>query len=270
MKTLKTIALSIFGYISMVILVVIVTLTTLFTYFSLQTFIFSRGDSLLFVSGGSNMIPIIMIMILLMYAFFNFKDRFFKRKDEKIVIQEDYEPIDDIEKLSKMEKFQFKIVEFMINRYNKIEKYENKIRIIFKKIKICYIIILLIAIYCGMTSYAILYSDRIKLSSPINPKGVIYKYRDIKGVDVGIIKENKNSYSPYYKVIFDNKSVDFFGATNMNEGKDIGFEYILLDLDEKLREQGVTKSVDKENFENYAKRLDKDFISRVEKLFDEK
>ena len=121
-----------------------------------------------------------------------------------------------------------------------------------------------------MTSYAILYSDNIKVSTPIVPIGVIYKYSDVKSIDVGVAKGNKNSYSPYYRVIFsDDKSVDFFGGS-MNADNGMGFEYALIDLDEKLRAQGVIKSVDKENFEEYSKGLDKDFISRVEKLFDNK
>ena len=65
------------------------------------------------------------------------------------------------------------------------------------------------------------------------------------------------------------QSVNLFGGT-MQEGKDIGFEYILIDLDKNLKAQGVIKNVDKENFEKYSKGLDKDFVSRVEKLFDDK
>jgi len=41
-------------------------------------------------------------------------------------------------------------------------------------------------------------------------------------------------------------------------------------LDKKLKAQGVIKSVNKENFEKYAKGLDKDFISRVKQLFYDK
>ncbi|ERI89693.1 hypothetical protein HMPREF1982_04558 [Clostridiales bacterium oral taxon 876 str. F0540] len=56
----------------------------------------------------------------------------------------------------------------------------------------------------------------------------------------------------------------------MHEEGGKSFEYILMDLDETLKAQGVSKTVDKTNFDNYAKGLDKSFISRVEKLFDNK
>lgn len=253
------IALSILSYIGTVIIVIVIAITTTLAYFSLQLFLFSRGDYLLFVSNTLNIIPVIMIMILIIYGFIQIKEKFFKKNNEQIEIIEDDEII-DIETLSRLEKVTFKLL-------NKLVALDNTITNIFKIIKICYIPILIIAVYCGMTSYSILYTDNIKVSSPMAPKGVIYKYSDVKYVNVGVEKENKNSYSPYYKVIFnDGKSVDFFGGS-MHKDKDIGFEYILNDLDKKLKVQGVIKSVNKENFEEYAKGLDKDFISRVEKLF---
>ena len=140
----------------------------------------------------------------------------------------------------------------------------------FRILKISYILVLIVAIYLGMTSYTILYTESIKVGSPIAPSGVVYKYSDIKNVDVSVSSGSKKSYSPHYKVIFnDGKSADLFGGS-MQDSKGERFEYILIDLDEKLRTQGVVKTVDKENFSKYAEGLDRDFISRVEKLFDDK
>lgn len=108
------------------------------------------------------------------------------------------------------------------------------------------------------------------MSSPLTPMGTIYKYSDINKVDVGIEKGRRNSYSPYYSVIFyDGRSVNLFGGS-MNEDKGEGFEYILIDLDNELRAQNVSKSVSKVHFEEYSKGLDKDFVGRVEKLFDDR
>ena len=67
----------------------------------------------------------------------------------------------------------------------------------------------------------------------------------------------------------DGKSTDLFGAS-MQENNGVRFEYILIDLDKELRTQGVVKTVDKENFTKYSERLDMDFVSRVETLFDYK
>ena len=151
------------------------------------------------------MIPITMILMLIAYVFVRIKEKFSERKNKQIeIIEEDNEAV-DIETLSKLDKFLYKLL-------NKLITLDEKITNIFKLIKICYICVLIISIYCGMTSYAILYPNSIKVSSPINPKGVIYNYSDIHSVNVGVKKSHKNSYSPYYKVIFnDNKSVDFFG-----------------------------------------------------------
>jgi len=56
----------------------------------------------------------------------------------------------------------------------------------------------------------------------------------------------------------------------MQENNDVRFENILIDLDKKLRTQGTVKTVDKENFDKYSEGLDVDFVSMIEKLFDEK
>ncbi|MEQ8156923.1 MAG: hypothetical protein ABRQ25_18960 [Clostridiaceae bacterium] len=261
MKTMKMAALNTLYYILTFIFAVVIALTTIIAYFSLQSFLFGRGGYLLFVSNTLNMIPILMIVILIIYNFARIKEKFFIRKEKQIIImEEDEEPV-DIETLSKLEKVIFKLL-------NKFAEFDDTITKIFNMIKICYISVLIIAIYFGMTSYAILYADSIKVSSPVVPAGVIYKYSDIKNINVGVSKGYNNSYSPYYKVVFnDDKSVDFFGGS-MHEDKDIGFEYILIDLDKKLRTKGVLKSVDKENFEEYSKGLGKDFVGRVERLFD--
>jgi len=263
MKTSKIVGFSILYIIGIVIFAIVIALGTLISYFSLQMFIFGKGDYLLFVSSGLNMIPVFMIMILIIYALIKIKDKVFKRKYVQAGIMDEDDKSVGIETLSKLERFLFKLL-------NKLMALDDAITKILKVIKICYLPVLIIAIYCGMTSYAILYTNRIKVNSPLIPTGVIYKYSDIKSVNVGVAKGHKNSYSPYYEVTFNNsRSVNLFGGS-MHENKDIGFEYILIDLDKKLRTQGVVKSVDKENFEKYSKGLDKGFVSRVEKLFDDK
>ncbi|MDF2883583.1 MAG: hypothetical protein K0R54_4140 [Clostridiaceae bacterium] len=263
MKTLRIAALSILYFIGTIILAVVIALAALFTYFHLQIFLFARGDYLLFVSSELNMIPVIMIMVLIIYALFSIKERYLKKNEKHIGITIEEENPVDIETLSKLERFLFKLL-------NKLIALDEEIAKIFRMIKICYIPVLLAAVYCGMTSYAILYKESIRLGSPIAPLGVNYKNSDIKMVNVGVAKAYKNSYSPYYQVVFnDGRYVNLFGGS-MHEDKDIGFEYILIDLDKNLRAQGVIKNVDKENFEEYSKGLDKGFVSRVEKLFDNK
>lgn len=263
MQKLKRILFNIFYVIVIIILALVTTGVLFLAYYSLKLFLFAKGDYLLFVSGKLDMIPITMILMLITYAFNRIKEKFSERKNKQIeIIEEDNEAV-DIEALSKRDKFLYKLL-------NKLIEFDGKFTNIFKVIKICYIGLLIISIYCGMTSYAILYPNSIKVSSPIAPKGGIYNYSDINGVKVGVTKGHKNSYSPYYKVIFnDNKSVDFLGDS-MQDSKNMNFEDVLINLDNELRAQGVIKSVNKENFEKYAKGLDKNFVSRVETLFNNK
>jgi hypothetical protein len=241
-RILKIIGVGSLCIIGLVIFAIIMALGTLFTCFYLQMVLFGRGDYLLFVSSMLYKIPVNMIMILIMYAFIKKIEKFLKSKEKQTeIIEEDNDPA-------------------AFGAFTKI----------FKVIKICYIPVLIIVLYCGMTSYGILYTESIKVCSPIKPTGVVYKYSDVKSIDVGVEKDDRNSFSPYYNVIFDDgKSLNLIGGVSMHEDRR-GFEYILIDLDKKLRAQGVSKRVNKVNFEEYSKGLDKDFISRVEKLFDEK
>lgn len=104
MKILKFIGQGILYFIALIIFAVVLVLGTLFIYFPLQTFLFGRGDYLLFISGDANMIPVYMIMALIVYFAFVIKEKFFKRKDEQIdILEEDEEPL-DIEQLSKKSK----------------------------------------------------------------------------------------------------------------------------------------------------------------------
>lgn len=262
MRILKSIGLGLLYIIGLILFATILALGTIFAYFPLQLLLFGRGDYLLFVSGDANMIPVYMIMGLIIYFVMKLKDRLFKRKEEQIEPLENEEPL-NIETLSKRE-------QTILTLLNKLIAFDTVAAKVFRVIKLCYIPALIIAIYCGLTSYAILYTESIKLSSAIKPTGIVYKYTDIESIDVSIHKYKRSSYEPRYIITLnDGKSVNLFGGS-INEKGDKSFEYILLDLDEKLRAQGVHKTVDKTNFENYARGLDKDFTGRVEQLFDNK
>lgn len=81
-------------------------------------------------------------------------------------------------------------------------------------------------------------------------------------IHVGLDLENDDSYYPYYEIMLnDDTSIDFFGGSTMNESNK-GFEEVLTDFDRKLRGLGITKSVNKDNFEKYAEGLDKEFTKR--------
>ena len=84
MKILRIAGLGIVSYIGIVILAVVIAITIIFTYFPLQSFLFARGEFLLFISSELNMIPLFMIMILIIYALFRLKEKYFQKQIEKI------------------------------------------------------------------------------------------------------------------------------------------------------------------------------------------
>jgi len=132
--------------------------------------------------------------------------------------------------------------------------------------KICYIPVLLICLYGGITDYTVLSADTIQVSTPLNPHGRIYKYSDIESITVGL-EEYRRIYTPLYEVTFyDGTSVNLFGGS-IHEERDEDFEDILVKFDEQLRAQGARKNIDKTHFDEYAKDLDKEFTSKVERLF---
>jgi len=238
MHKLKNIGLGILKYIGKVIILSIIAIVIGLGYFYLQTYIFGKGNYLLFISNNYS-IPVFMLLILYIYfvaTIVNKLDSKNELRGEEVFINE------------------------LLNKYlNLLEFY------VVRFIKICYIPVLLIAIYVGMTSYTILYSGSIKLGSPLHPSGVTYDYNDIKSIKVGLSEED-NSYYPYYEIMLnDGTSIDFFSG-NMAESNQ-SFEDVLIDFDRKLRSQGIAKSVNKDNFEKYAEGLDKEFTSRVEKFF---
>lgn len=265
MKVLKLIGLSILGFLGIIVLATITALATLFTYFSLQMLIFGRGDYLLFVSSKINIIPVIMIMIFIVYIFMNLKEKLFKNKTQVTESTQDIDTIIDNSEILNDESLS-KFDTYLIKLGMKLIELDDKMVVIFKIIKRSYIIALLIAIYVGMTSYAIIYTDSIKSSSPINPFGKIYSYNDIKGIDVGISKY-KQSYSPSYKITLnDNKTIELFDGGSM-DSKDLNPEDVLVNLDNVLKQQGVPKTIDKNDFHNFAKGLNSDYVKQVEKLF---
>lgn len=269
MKILKFIGLMILYFSGIIIFATVMALTTLFAYFTLQTMLFGRGNYLLFVSSQINMVPVIMIMILIVYILFQLKERFFKKKEDIIELLEEANNAIGNEQENEIlmdSNSDNKLDTFLVKLLNNFLAFDNEMIKIFKIIKICYIPALIIVLYCGMTSYTILYSDSIKISNPAAPFGETYSYSDVRSINVGIGKYKK-SYTPYYKITLkNNKIVDLFGGASMDSGND-NHEEIFVNLDNVLKKQGVQKTVDKSNFERFAEGLDKGYVKEVERLF---
>ncbi len=197
----------------------------------LQNLLFARGDYLLFLQAKSVLsnnsvisvmitiiqvvllaIVLIFVLILLLYAFISIKEKFFTKNE---TTAEDAEDDDKIE--------------------------EDKATVKSRTISIWGILVMVIFIYCGLTSYAVFYTDNIKISSPITPKGVNYSYSDIKSINVGSEKHFIFFFKPYYKVIFnDGKTLNLYDG----EGNDKDSNLALIDIDNKLKALGINKEVD--------------------------
>ncbi|MFT5875064.1 MAG: hypothetical protein ACI8WT_004044 [Clostridium sp.] len=262
MKIFKFIAIAILGFLGIIILAIVIPLTTLIIFFLLQSLIFCRGKYLLFISSPINMVPSAMIMVLIIYFLYQLIEKFFKGKDRIVELPEEVGTdvvTDHQDNLLLDDLSNNKLDIFLVKVLNKITK-------VFKIIKKCYFPALIIAIYCGMTSYTILYSDSIKIGSPISPIGVLYSYSDIKSVNVCIV-ESKDSYDPSYKITLkNNKTTDLLGGGSM-DSNDQNFEDVLVNLDSILKNQGVQKTIDKKDFHKFSKGLDSNYVKEVEKLF---
>ncbi len=263
MNIIKILGLGVLKYIGIVILVVIIVIPTLFVYFSLQMYLFGKGDYLLFVSNNLNIIPAFMIMLLLLYFIITAYNKLIAKKYDNEWTDDETQnddSLENIEALGKKEQILLKLINKLLELLDIFDK-------LFKIVKLCYIPVLLAAVYIGMTSYTILYPNSIKLSSPLQPTGITYDYKDVEIINVGIDKGNDDSYDPYYEVVLtDGISIDFFGGSSMSES-DKGFEEVLFDFDKKIRDMGVDKNVNKKDFEKYAEGLNTEFVRRVEKLF---
>ena len=272
MNLLKMIGISILKFLGVCILATVMALATIFTYFPLQLLLFGIGEYLLFISSEINIIPLIMIMILIIYTLFQIKEKLFKNKGQTAELTE--EVIENsVDNQNESIEIPIDAAEgkrgyiLLVKLLNVLLRYDKKLEKIYKIIKACYLPALIIAVYCGMTSYTILYENYIKVSTPIAPISITYDYDDINNVDVGIGKY-KNTYTPYYKITLkDGKKADIFGGS-ISENSNANFEEILVCFDNALEKKGIKKNVDKSNFEKFAKGLDINYIKEIEKLFE--
>ncbi|NMC56686.1 MAG: hypothetical protein GYA50_05655 [Eubacteriaceae bacterium] len=207
-------------------------------------------------------IAVIAFVGIIVYIFKNFEASIiFKKRfanDTEDIEEEDNKI--DYEKSNKIENSMMKRINKTINNFLQRSLI----------IKICIILILVIVVYFGLTDNAILYSDSIKISSPLTPTGVIYSYSDIQNVNVGIQNVNEGIKSvylidePYYEIIFkDGVSVNLIKGKNnkLNVGD------VLVETDNKLRALGITKNVDKNNYDKYFEGMDDEYNNAIKKLF---
>lgn len=238
MGIIKELLWGIFSIILFILIIVVVGIGTLIIFFLAQLLLLGDKNYLLFISNKENIIAVFMIVFLAIYGLYKLDAKLSKGKG-KIFSIKGNSPMRSFDRSSKY----FKII---------------------------YSIALISFIYYGITSYSALYEERIKVSSPLSPAGVLYEYKDIESIDVGIKKTFGKSYVPYYIVKFnDNKVVNLLSGsiTSSEEGKDI--EDTLINLDKELVTKGATKSVDKGNLKKYLEDFDKDYANKIERLFED-
>lgn len=262
MKALKIVGFTLLSIIGIIVFGIVVGLGTILAHTFLQWLLLGRGEYLLGVSKGPNWLEISMLSVIAMYGIYKGTLRLLGYTELQACDNTPDAEVEDAEPQGILEK----VIFMLFSNFASINSPSSKLSMSKVIIFIC-LPALLIATYCGITDYSILYTDTIKVSTPWNPNGVIYNYSDIKDIDVRIDDNGNNSYSPCYRVVFrDDKSVDLMGDTIFgSNGEDT--EDILWDFDEKLRIQGVVKTVDTTNFEEYAQGLDISFTSKIKRLF---
>jgi hypothetical protein len=252
MKVIKGLAAGALYY----IIITAVAVGLILAYCSLQIHLFGKGNYLLFESDGTTILPIMCIILIAILFCLKTIKRFENGRAQEPEIS-DGTVLVNTETSGRLNKLVLKLLNRSVGHYDAIAKL----------FKIGYITILIISLYCSMTSYTILYEDSVVWGTPLSPRGTIYSYRDIVSVNVGIRRENINLYSPYYEIVlFDGKSANLMGVM-VDEGE-IRSEYVLADLDRKLKMQGITKNVSNARFAKFAKGMDKKYVMEIEKLFE--
>ena len=268
----------IFSGLGFIILAIIGAFGMTFLFSSVQLWLSGEKNYLLFISNDFYIVSMVALGLLIAYLLFFIKSKFTKEKtdEEQMVSEEIYEEeIDEeyvyIKEDSKMGIFMDRVIQFVVLIDDKLE-YIKKTRL-YKtaqnNFKITCIVALIIITYCGFASYTVLYESSIKVSSPLAPFGVTYKYSDIKKIKVGVKKGYQDDYDVYYILKFNNdKAVDLLGGAIEDWDGKKSLEGVLIDIDKQLKVQGVSKSVDKNNFEKFSNGLDKEYVSETEKLFE--
>lgn len=278
MSFIKSITSFLLSGLGFIILAVIGAIGMIFLYSSTHLWLSGEKNYLLFTSNDFNIASMIALGLLIAYFLFFIKSKFSKEKinEEEIDTEQIYEEeIDEeyvyIKEDSKMGIFMHRVINYVVLIDDKLE-YIKKTSI-FKtaqnNFKNTCIVSLVIITYCGFASYTVLYESSIKVSSPLSPFGVTYKYSDIKNVEVGVKKGYQDEYEIYYRLKFSNdKAVDLLGGVTQDWQGEKSLEGVLIDIDKQLKVQGVSKSVDKKNFEKFSNGLDKEYVSETEKLFE--
>lgn len=275
MKILKRVLKGIICCIGAIILIVLLALGSLILYVILTSIILGRGDYLLIVTSSKlELIPVMMVMFLIMYGLFKLKERFFPSElDKELLKSAEDEPCKESERYEENEIFQFPIDYENDSRYtgcclkflNFTYRHFTAIEKLIKIIKYCYLPVLAVTLYVSLTSNTTVYKDRIKVTHPYNPKGIIYSYSDVKSIDVGIEKR-RGDYTPYYRIHLRNNGIINLLGDSATMKEDMSLEKIILNIDSDFKKLGIPKKVIKSNFDSFAKSRDENYVSDINKL----
>ena len=130
------------------------------------------------------------------------------------------------------------------------------------------VVVWLLAMYCCVTSFNVVTSDKIICHSPFNPGGIEYAYSDIKSIKTGFgnrnfaLVEYKKKGNFYYQIEVGGKIVTFQGGS-VNEDIKRYEEHTYLELeefDQALVALKIPKESDKTGWENCD--FDKEYVDR--------
>ncbi len=132
----------------------------------------------------------------------------------------------------------------------------------------------LVALYCCITNFTAVTTDKIIRYSPLHPAGVEYDYSDVASVKTGFgnknfsIAEYKKKGNFFYQIKLDGKTITFH-VPGTNEDIQRYEEHTYLELeefDQALVELGIPKEADKEGWENCD--FDQEYVDRFLRIIE--
>jgi len=263
---LVKIVLGIIGYILGVLLLITVGITAIFGFFIGFAFLhgilvgvsdfFVRNDFIGYILPTFNYFIGLIAFILIIIGIAAVK---FVKPIEKQEIY--FEEIDSTSNdIRFIEKTVYKIIYFIVPLYVAIWNFvgKNKVKLFWPIFALC-----LVMGYYSLTTYSIIYQDTIVKHSFLNPTGKTYRWDDIEQVEVRIDKD-RYDYDYYYVIKFKDKDT-------LNVDKSISSHLYFADtfllIDQKVKELGINKIIDRTDLEKWGTQFDEDYVEKVQRLF---
>lgn len=128
-------------------------------------------------------------------------------------------------------------------------------------------VISLIIFILTIFNHDVVYKNELISYSLFNTKGTVYKFEDIKEVNVSIKKYWNGSMNAKYVLVFENHETDILGSViNVKNEKDTYDNNLL--IDQKIKQLNIKKNIQDKSLKKYNQTLDKKYQNKINILFD--